>query len=190
MKGGWTFGIITRGTRQDNVETFIKSVRAQNIPDYEIIVVGGPEPIHDGYDTVHVPFMEQDDKGWITRKKNIIGDLASYHNILIAHDDVELKPDWYEIVKDETFDVANFVYYNEDGSRSMGEYATYDGQQYIGGSIIAFTASVFDKVQWNENLFFAEEEDVKYSLALKAAGISWIISKAGFRQIGQIHNFI
>ena len=64
----WTFGIITDGKRNEQVDTVIESIHAQNIPHYEIIVCGTYYDRQESHFS-YIHFNEHDDKGWITRKK-------------------------------------------------------------------------------------------------------------------------
>ncbi len=90
----FTFGIITDGHNPHRVQQVISSIETNNIQSYEIIVVGGTNPHRKK--TVHINFNESGKPAWITRKKNIITDLASRENIVYMHDYIALKPDWYE----------------------------------------------------------------------------------------------
>ena len=98
----------------------VESIRKQNIPEYEIIIVGGPAvttgrhtfSLHNRDDIVHVPFDEEtgiegkgkqwcDENqikqgGWITKKKNLITETAKYENIVYFHDYHAFMPGWYE----------------------------------------------------------------------------------------------
>ena len=98
----------------------VESIRKQNIPEYEIIIIGGPKvttgrhtfSLHNRPDIVHIPFDEEsgivgkgkqwcDEQmikqgGWITKKKNIITQEAKYDNIVYFHDYHAFMPGWYE----------------------------------------------------------------------------------------------
>jgi hypothetical protein len=89
-----TFGIITAGGNETFIHEIISSIRAQHIPFYEIIIVGGP-PVWES-SIQHIPFDESGVKGWITRKKNIICREAKYDTIVLIHDYIALEPGWYE----------------------------------------------------------------------------------------------
>lgn len=94
----WSFGIITNGTREAWLENMIRSIRQQKIPHYEIIVCGRyfdrKEP-----DFRYIPFNKRDDKGWITKKKNIIARVAKFQNLCIMHDRIFLGEKWYKGMK-------------------------------------------------------------------------------------------
>jgi len=89
-----TFGIITAGGNESFIHEMISSIRIQNIPFYEIIIVGGPS-VWDS-SIYHIPFDESVKKGWITRKKNIICQEAKYDTVVLMHDYVTLDSGWYE----------------------------------------------------------------------------------------------
>ncbi len=94
----WTFGMITRGQRNHNVEMILQTIRNLGVPHYEIIICGTyfdrKEP-----DFCYIHFSEKDDKGWITKKKNIIAENSRYENIVIGHDRLLYTPGWYEGMK-------------------------------------------------------------------------------------------
>lgn len=90
----FTFGIITDGSCDNNIEKIIDSIESNNIPKYEIIIVGNSKIIRNN--TFIYEFDEtQKDRCWITRKKNIIAENAKYDNIVILHDYVKITPNWY-----------------------------------------------------------------------------------------------
>jgi len=88
----FTFGIITAGS--DYIQRIVDSIRSQNIPNYEIIIVG--KTSISGNNIITIPFDESIKKGWITKKKNIISQNAKYENIVFLHDYYELTEGWYE----------------------------------------------------------------------------------------------
>jgi|TARA_X000001388_G_scaffold35248_1_gene24804 hypothetical protein len=74
----WTFGFPTVASEnedhlawRDKIMTILDSIRSQNIPEYEIIIVGGPYPkngrnayrLHAFGDVKHIPFDDQTD--WV-----------------------------------------------------------------------------------------------------------------------------
>ena len=105
----FTFGIISNlaGDAPHYVKEVILSIYKQSIPieNCEIILVGGK---YDGLMEVmtnfsshvgsirHVSFDESIKSGWITRKKNIITEKATYENIVYAHDYVMFSDTWHE----------------------------------------------------------------------------------------------
>ena len=115
----FTFGIITADVVSLQV---IDSIRKQNIPEYEIIVVGGSKPKWWGeenhYEGIkYIPFDES--SGKYTVKKNIITKNAKYENIVFTHDYVEFLDGWYEgfLKFGNDWDICMNVFHNLDGSR-------------------------------------------------------------------------
>ena len=90
----FTFGIITGGGMDRLLKQCVESIRQENIPKYEIIIVGESSAFGD--DLRVIDFDESVKDAWITRKKNIVAQNAKYENIVLMHDYVILKPGWYE----------------------------------------------------------------------------------------------
>jgi hypothetical protein len=109
----FTFGIITELGVWEGV---IESIVSQNIPNYEIIVVGGESF---SSNVKHIPFNETYKKDWITKKKNIITSEATYYNIVYMHDYYCLCEGWYDgfLKFGDSWDIAMNIVLNKDGSR-------------------------------------------------------------------------
>jgi len=90
----FTFGIITSPDTCNYLDTIIESIERQNIPNYEIIIVGNIPPV-DRLNTKTIPFDESIIPGWISHKKNIISYAATYENIVFLHDYICIEPGWY-----------------------------------------------------------------------------------------------
>ena len=111
----FTFGIIT-GTQVNNI--VLNSIYNLNIPEFEIIIIGG-NAIPNYPNLTHIPFTETEQKNWITRKKNIITQHAKYDNIVYMHDYLVFDKDWYIGFKKfgDNFDICMNIIKNLDGSR-------------------------------------------------------------------------
>ncbi len=122
----FTFGITTAPPLQtcfawqDRMRSIVESIRKLQIPNYEIVIVGGPAvtegrhtySLHNREDIVHVPFDENTGKigkneqwcnenmiaqgGWLTKKKNLITENSKYENIVYLHDYHIFDSDWYK----------------------------------------------------------------------------------------------
>jgi len=90
----WTFGVITRKGSEKNLKKIIDSIRKLKIPNYEIILCGHTN-LKLGNDTKLIFFDQQDDKGWITKKKNLICNSAKYENLCVLHDHNSIHNDFY-----------------------------------------------------------------------------------------------
>jgi len=113
----FTFGIITNGNDL-NIQKIIHSIRAQSIPNYEIIIMGKSNI--DDHDIINIPFDESIKEGWITKKKNIIAKIAKYDNIVLLHDYVVLSNGWYE----------GFLRFGTNWKICVNKILTVDGRRY------------------------------------------------------------
>ena len=113
----FTFGIITDGNSEDNLNKVIDSIESQNIKEYQIIIVGNSYISRDN--TFIVPFNETIRPSWITRKKNLITVNSRYENIVYTHDYVVFESDWYKgfLQFGEDFNVCMNKFVNPDNSR-------------------------------------------------------------------------
>ena len=93
----FTFGIVTSGGAEANITKIIESIISNNIPNYEIIIVGDVklDKRRENENIIFVAFDESERAGWITRKKNRIVSIAKYENIVLLHDYICFAPDWY-----------------------------------------------------------------------------------------------
>jgi len=87
----FTFGIIT--INELYLNKIIDSIETQNIPNYEIILVGNVNITRNN--TKIINFDETIYPNWITKKKNIIVQNAKYENIVFMHDYIALDKNWY-----------------------------------------------------------------------------------------------
>lgn len=180
----WSFGILTMGNKNDVVDEMIESIQKQKIPNYEIIVCGTYKDVSDSHIRV-VAFDENVKPGWITRKKNMICDLAKYENIVIMHDRIALMDDWFKGMKkygnnfnvisckqewkgERAFDWITTGYpYEDQRSRwylkGFMEYSDWDPWVYIDGGVIILKKYCWVEVGWNENLFWKQDEDLRLS---------------------------
>lgn len=138
----FTFGIITDWSTDSKVNEVIESIRKQKMDTYEVIVVGGVGQ-EEGYN-IHnyetggdhtyrfLPFWDEANApGWITKKKNIITQRASYDNIVYLHDYIKLCDGWYEGFKKfgDDWDIAMNVVLNADDTR-FRDWCAWDDPQF------------------------------------------------------------
>lgn len=129
MSRGWSFGIVTDGSQVDRVQMIIDSIwdDFRHMPDaFEIIVVGGansyrypmqPSRVH----WRHIPFDETAKaRAWISRKKNLIADHATFDNICLMHDYVAIDPGWAE----------GFDRFGDDWNSCMNKIVNVDGSRF------------------------------------------------------------
>lgn len=189
----FTFGIITDGSQPNRVNRMIKSINKQEIPEHEIIIVGGQEDGEWTDNVVHVPFDETIKPAWITRKKNLIAKLARFNNIVYMHDYIILTDEWYRGFQEFTdqFHVCMTPIINANGGRfrdwvTWGDH-DYDAfskqdspgmvlppyhykkteRMYISGSYWVVKRGYMRLHPLNERLSWGEGEDVEWSLQLR-----------------------
>ncbi len=179
----FTFGIITGGDCPDRVHKIIDSIEAENMPEYEIIVIGGLPVNRDN--TLYLPFPEDEAKTrpWITKKKNLISSLAIYDNIVYLHDYLVLCPGWYkgQLLSGELFTIRMDKILNADGTRfrdwtlnpqesstGMACLLPYDvtdltEYMYISGSYWVGKKNFMLDNPLDEKLLWADGEDMEWS---------------------------
>ena len=117
----FTFGIITNGEEKDRVDKIIESIICQNVPKFQIVIVGGENEWGDIKQVNHYPFDETIKNGWITAKKNMITAYAKYENVVYMHDYFILDDDWYQ----------GFLDFGDDWDVCMNKITGSDGERYI-----------------------------------------------------------
>ena len=175
----FTFGIITSTNTQSFLMIIIDSIEALNIPNYEIIVVGG-NPTNNN--VKHIPF---DNSPRISTKKNLITLNAKYENIVYLHDYIMFEPGWYEgflrFNNEYMGDwlVAMCIHKNIDGGRGidwMGlpndtkygnvllpySYSNPKGM-YVPGSFWVAKRSLMEKYKLDDDIQWMQAEDIEWS---------------------------
>ena len=176
----FTFGIITDGTNDNQIEHIVNSIRNQKIPNYEIIIVGNSNVVVDK----NISFDESVKNRWITRKKNLITENAKYENIVYLHDYIIFEDGWYEgfLKFGNDFKVAMNVILNNDGARfrdwcihdpsDLGNNYTgiipyyvngLSKKMYISGSYWVAKKDVMLEFKLDENLCWGQSEDIVWS---------------------------
>jgi len=185
----FTFGLITDGREDHLLRKSILSILAENIPDFEIIVVGNTMLTTNLKNLRIIPFDETKKNGWITRKKNLITQFSSKNFIVFCHSYIYFCPGWYSayIRFNEDFDICMNRILNYDGTRfrdwllwwenfhpldkllasrkALIPYAERDlvGFMYISGSYWVAKTTTMLEHPLNERLGIGEGEDVEWS---------------------------
>jgi len=184
----FTFGIITAGTSDESLNLVIDSIERQNIPEYQILIVGNSQVSRKN--TFIIPFDESIRPGWITRKKNIVTINARYENVVYTHDYVVFEDDWYEgfLKFGDDFKICMNKFVNPDYSRfrdwviwphndnfmdsivlpnreclipyDMTHLSKY---QYISGTYWIAKKQVMEDHPLDDNLLHCQGEDVEWS---------------------------
>lgn len=176
----FTFGIPTVLENRERMIKIIESIKAQNIPEYEIIIVGG-EDIYQGISNIRfVQFDESIKSKWITRKKNIIAEIASYDNIVLFHDYYEFIDGWYSgyIGFGEDWDICQNICLDIDGNRYYDwvawdhpyypKYSIVQNNEdsknlYVPGHYFLAKKKVLLETPLNEALIWGESEDIDWT---------------------------
>lgn len=186
----WTFGIVTNGERDDWIEQIITSIRRQRIPQCEIIICGKyrdrKEP-----DISYIEFTDRSDRGWITKKKNLICEKARYENLCILHDRLILDPGWYDGMKryGNAFELLGCRQKDKTTGEQTGdwltlggpmnnfyckisrlEYTDWDRYVYLSGQLTILKKSIWQKVLWDETRYWNEGEDADISFRARDIG--------------------
>ncbi|MFN7977143.1 MAG: glycosyltransferase [Vicinamibacterales bacterium] len=188
---GWTFGLLTTGSRLENVERFVDSIGAFCREPHEILIVS-PVSLGAIETRPHVRvlrFSERDELGWITRKKNLVCAEARYSDILVCHDRFSLTPDFCEAMAAWGFSygLAAMHVRLPDGGRGLDwavvssqnrvwssggllDYRAWSQYAYNPGGATLIRRAYWQDVPWNENLFWNEHEDVELCRRAQRAG--------------------
>jgi hypothetical protein len=119
-----SFGIcVGPNFNSDWLDACVESIKAQNVPEYEIILIFNKGEIpHNDPDWSHVKYIECD--GWLPQKKNLFALYAKHENLCIVHDYYRFDDDWYDGVKEYNASInghwdvlSTFVLREEDGER-------------------------------------------------------------------------
>ena len=178
-----SFCIITAGQRPELLQTVLSSIRAQNVPEYEIIV-SGTHRREKGI--VYVEAAEAASKGRLAELRNRAVSRARFEHIVILDDDIVLAPDWYEGLAryGREFDILTSQIRVPDGSRywdhasirgAEGNRILEDGEDdehlyMTGGGGWIMRGAVARDVRWDESRGYYQEEDVDFSEGCRARG--------------------
>ena len=186
----FTFGIITGGNNDSMINEIVDSIENENIPNYEIIIVGDSKIVRKNTKTI--PFDESIRRAWITRKKNIITQEAKYENIVYLHDYIKLNQGWYngQLTSGNDFNIRMDKIINFNGERfrdwciwphnnnKMDGFIGRDclipydiihlsKYMYISGSYWIAKKYVMLEFPLDENLAWGEGEDVLWSKQIR-----------------------
>ncbi|MCR4264144.1 MAG: hypothetical protein NUV98_05515 [Candidatus Roizmanbacteria bacterium] len=185
----WTFGIVTNGDRNEWVERMIVSIRKQKIPSYEIIICGNYYDRKEK-DVVYIPFNERADRGWITRKKNLICEHARFENICVLHDRIVLDSNWLSGMKryGNTFELLGCVQIDAETGVQAGDWITnggpieteysvsrldyedWDPFVYVSGQLTIIKRYIWKEILWDETRYWNNKEDTDITFRARDAG--------------------
>lgn len=190
----FTFGIITGGGQEERIKKIVDSIYKLNIPFYEIIVIGSCNLV-----LPNLRVYEFDEtvkpRGWITRKKNLITEYATYDNIVYSHDYVSFNEDFY----------TGWLKYGDNYNACMNRIIQTDGERfpdwllwipkcaevylpelintasgllpyeclnlskimYFSGTYFVAKKKIMEEIPLNNDLVWAQGEDVEWSYRYK-----------------------
>lgn len=185
----WTFGIITGYQDSERLKNIIDNIISLNIPEFEILIVGGNRGdfFVDYPQVKFIDFDESQKPLWITKKKNIIANLAMYENIVIMHDYHVFENDWYVNFKSfgTDWDICSCPQYLITGARNPMDWSLWDKPghgrawsleyddwsqtkyMYISGGFFIVKKHVLLEEPLDESLGWNEAEDVEWSLRVR-----------------------
>jgi hypothetical protein len=178
-----SFCIITNGKRSDLIRTVVRSIRAQKITEYEIIVAG----IHrDEPGIVCIPAEDAAEDGRLGEMRNMAVARARFENIVMLDDDIVLSLNWYAAFSaySDNFDILTSQIRLPDGGRYFDHVTAGGpkGQAFLdvhedddhvymtGGGGWVMKRHVARSVLWDQERVFYQEEDVDFARRCQALG--------------------
>jgi hypothetical protein len=177
----WTFGIITDGSQDDQLNQMYESIVSQKIPlsNWEIIIVGNSKLQKKNLSVLK--FDENIKQNWITKKKNILVQNSQFENIVLMHDYLLLEPDWYtEFEKfGDNWDVCMNRLINPSGERYRDwvswapiRYIPYENNthlrhMYVSGAYFCVKKTFYLENPLDESIVWGMGEDVEWSLRIR-----------------------
>lgn len=184
----FTFGIVSSfdTDAQYRLSEVFSSICALNIPEYEILTVG-PALVTEVPNLRSILFDESVKPNWITRKKNLLVENASYENVVILHDYFVFDKNWYNnfLIFDNDWEICSNSQYLINGKRHFTDWVTWDDPmyprwsalpydewsrtqyQYVSGGYYIIKRHVGLEEPLNENMTWGSAEDVEWSLRVR-----------------------
>jgi hypothetical protein len=186
----WSFIICTSDPNVERIDTCILSIQDLQIPNYEIIVVGGKRTNLNIENTFFLEFDETIRPGWITKKKNLGTKMSKFENLCIMHDYYAFDYNWYNKWTEfnsssPTWTVASNAIEGINGQRIRTDWITWDDlsvkgrqpipyndwsrskNQFISGGFFLVKRLFFLENPLDENLTWNQKEDVEWSLRIR-----------------------
>lgn len=187
----WTFWIVTQWKRDDWLNQIIDSIELQKIQNYEIILCWkvNNDDIKNRKFIKYIEFTENDEKWWITRKKNLIIENAKYENICIIHDRIIFDKNWFEWMLKwwNNFEhlspyyewewnyfynfTSNVLYYSYIPYNFILAFVTWLDKKDFDDTVVCWwnihiwKKSIFYKYKWDEKLFWINNTFEDWSIS-------------------------
>jgi hypothetical protein len=145
---GWTFGILTSGPSGQAAE-MATAILNLDLPNLELIFCGPrPAGVPNDPRIRAIDLDQPEPRGWITRKKNLIADLARFDNLCLLHDRYVITPDWADAIDayGPCYSFLTFpqVYYAGLDKRFPQRYPDYQLLAQERGILGALASRVYD----------------------------------------------
>ena len=163
-----SFIIVTNGGKPQELNLQLASIHSQQIPNYEIIIVGD---WREGEGYSYIPAKELTTKKLLGALRNLACDHATHENLVISDDDMLFSEGWYKtLLQTPTFEILTSKVRLPDGGRywdhvcyqsptkghTILEGHETDSHLYMsGGQSWIMKKSVFQKVRWGEEFNMA-----------------------------------
>ena len=191
-----TFGIVTSGKNNENLERLIRSLdilRNDSRIKIEIIVCGPedfilPSNLTSSVDTYLVEPMAHLDLPMTNLKKNLIAKHAKFQNLIISHDRyvfsaavvdnlLEFGGDFdvctFEAVDENNNSFPQWVSYSHQWKNSLHlDSDSFESNVYLNGGIFLVKKDLMLKYPINPLLFWGYGEDIEWSRRMKNSGIT------------------
>jgi hypothetical protein len=161
----FTFGIITSGTEDENINIIIDSIEKQNIPTYEIVIVGNSKVSRKN--TRVIQFNDEVVPKWITRKKNIITNVAKFENVVYLHDYVVLTDNWYK----------SFLEFGNDFDLCMSKITNHDGTRYRDWCICMWDNDVIKDIVGSDRKCILPYDEERFKKHMYFSGAYWVAKR-------------
>lgn len=180
-----TFGICTTYDDVPRLTEVVKSIKALNIPNVEIIIAGS-------YNFTSVVMFDLGAKtvvtdGWTPRKKNLIAKFAYHENLVLLHDYYLFDAEWYDgyVRFGDKWDVCSNPQFLMNGNRHFTDWVVWDDpvlpryhslchddwthtkHQYISGGFFLVKRDFLRENPFNEEMKPGSPEDVEWSLRIR-----------------------
>jgi hypothetical protein len=180
----FTFGIITSYDDLQRLSDVIDSIKNQNIPSYEILVMGNDDYLPTE-DTTYVNMSSE--QQFVTNKKNKIAEIAKYENLVLIHDYYLFDKDWYTgyLNFGDDWDVCSNPQYLINGKRHFTDWVTWDHPthpqwtsldyndwsqtkyMYQSGGYMLVKKNFLLDIPFEQNRLWGTAEDVEWSLRMR-----------------------